>query len=815
MARIAGGASSAAADASSRPSAFRRDCAVVDGHAAALVAGFAAADASAVRAAGGRNGAVIDDHGVAVFFIAAADASSIVAAVGGQAAVVDGDRSPVDFITAADTGAVRAAGGGQAAAQHGKAATGVRARLVTGTDARSIVAAVCRDRAAVDGKASTAGVIAAADARVILRAGADQFARILLLTVDAQTVARGKLDALAAGQRRPVAEDQVHVAADGQTVGKAAALGENPHAAGQVFVVLQGGDQRKLNRILDIFLHPRAGPAPRNVRVGRLDAHADGTIGHPEGDPVRRGRIQRKVHIHRLAILVVSYDVPGPALEGLTSLVEQIRRHGDGLSDKGLPLIRIQAEARIMIRHDPPGALQLRMEDHVRVRHDEIPVKVEILVISHVFQVAPLSRAVLLPGDPGAPDAVAAHVFLVVHMELRRDGIARHGALLIGRNGKVGLALEETATQRLPRHVDRRGADPVSDLHEVRRNVDVMLGHGKGIGVGRLTAGAVGGDAAAAERQLHGPLPPLLIQPEDLQTLRAVGCGIAHHDADGHLVVQAGAGLVRRDGVACTLRVGDAVHRDGVFSQRKLRAHIDRLVGLLDVAGDVLRHHKGVERIALLCQRDGIAAGVGIALVGVEEGIGGGIKDGAGLAVHQDGDRLSHLGVRFVYRDGAAQTAGVHAVAVDGIAAVDILELGPDLEGIAVVVGSADKKLAPIAVIVHVIIVLLVLYADNAPAPELVARLRVGIQRDRQAGGDLLAERARIRVNVLIVGHSAAHHIVGNAEVRAEPAGRRLVAVDLVPGAHVGLLFRSLYGYLRFFCWFPVYCPGKCRTAQA
>ena len=349
----------------------------------------------------------------------------------------------------------------------------------------------------------------------------------------------------------------MHVAADGQTVGKAAALGENPHAAGQgqVFVVLQGGNQPTLNRILDVFLSPRAGPAPGNVRVGRLDAHAGGTIGHLEGDPVRRGRIQRKVHIHRLAVLVVSYDVPGPALEGLASLVEQIRRHGDGLSDKGLPLIRIQAEARIMIRHDPPGALQLRMEDHVRVRHDEIPVKVEILVISHVFQVAPLRRAVLLPGDPGAPDAVAAHVFLVVHMELRRDGIARHGALLIGRNGKVGLALEETATQRLPRHVDGRGADPVSDLHEVRRNVDVMLGHRKGVCSGQLAAGGIRRDAAAGQSQLQRVLLFVFVQPEDLQSLRAVVGGIAAHDRDRYRVAQPGALFIHRDGVARVLRV--------------------------------------------------------------------------------------------------------------------------------------------------------------------------------------------------------------------------------------------------------------------
>ena len=561
MARIAGGASSAAADARSRPSAFRRDGAVVDGHAAALAAGFTAADTRAVGAAGGRNGAVIDDHGAAVFFIAAADARAIVAAVGGQAAVVDGDCPTVDFIAAADAGAVRAAGGGQAAAQHLKAAAGVRARLVAGTDARSIVAAVCRDRAAVDRKVSAAGLITAADARGILRAGADQCARILLLTVDAQTVVRGKLNALAALQRRPVAEDQVHIAADGQAVGKAAALGDDPNAAGQsqVFVVLQGGNQLEIRGLDSLGLDLGTGPPAAYILIGGMELHRHDACGHNETDCARFSGRVGKGHGDVLFILVgVSYS-PGPALEALAPAVDEICRHGDGLPGKGLPLVRIQAEVRIFLRHDPPGALQLCVDDRVRVGHDEISVKVEEFVISHVSQLLTLGHAVFLPGDPGAPDAVAAHVLLVLHVQLRRNGVARHGALLIGGNGEVdlicGKVLEIPAPQHLSRLVGSGVADPVADLHEVRRHVDVVLRHGKGVCPGQLAAGGRGRDAAAGQRELQRVLPLIFVQPEDLQPLRAVVGGIAAHDRDRYRLLMPGALLVQRDGVARLLRV--------------------------------------------------------------------------------------------------------------------------------------------------------------------------------------------------------------------------------------------------------------------
>ena len=123
-----------------------------------------------------------------------ADARASAVAAGGR------HRASIDRDCAADARASAvAAGGCNRAAIDRDCAADARA---------SVVAAGCRHRAAIDRNV-------AADARAsVVAAGGDQAAAVPTLAVDVQRTVFGKDDAPIGGQRRPVAEDQLHVAGD-------------------------------------------------------------------------------------------------------------------------------------------------------------------------------------------------------------------------------------------------------------------------------------------------------------------------------------------------------------------------------------------------------------------------------------------------------------------------------------------------------------------------------------------------------------------------------------------------------------------------
>ena len=281
-----------AADARAEEAAGGRDRAACDRDAATAAAG-AAADACAEEAAGGRDRAACDRDGAAVAVFAAADARIIVAGSRERAAV-DRDEAAVAFIATADASAAVADGRDAAAVDRDEAAVTINAAA----DARTVVADG-RDESAVDRDAAgglfivsanggilfvTGSVVIALRVRRAVRSGKELAHPVTAaLRPEGEGIALAHVDAQGGGQRRAVAENEVHLARDGDAGVDRRALAQHVPAVREGGLIVQHGiDRAALFGLVRV----------RGIEVGHGREHGDVFLVLPavagDGDCARR-----------------------------------------------------------------------------------------------------------------------------------------------------------------------------------------------------------------------------------------------------------------------------------------------------------------------------------------------------------------------------------------------------------------------------------------------------------------------------------------------------------------------------------------------
>ena len=245
-------------------------------------------------AAGGRDAAAGDRDAAAVAVFAAADARIIVAGSRERAAV-DRDEAAVAFIAAADASAAVADGRDAAAVDRDEAAVTINAAA----DARTVVADG-RDESAVDRDAAgglfivsanggilfvTGSVVIALRVRRAVRSGKELAHPVTAaLRPEGEGIALAHVDAQGGGQRRAVAENEVHLARDGDALvdGERTGGDDVPARREGGLIVQHGIERAALFRLVRV----------RGVEVGHGRQHGDVFLVLPavagDGDGARR-----------------------------------------------------------------------------------------------------------------------------------------------------------------------------------------------------------------------------------------------------------------------------------------------------------------------------------------------------------------------------------------------------------------------------------------------------------------------------------------------------------------------------------------------